>query len=399
MSRSRHRVLSGLVVSEIALASVLLVCSGLLVQAFRKVLNVDPGFRPGHVLTWRLDLPEAKYPEAERQLAAYRDVVARLKTLPGASAVSAASLIPLVGGHEGGFFIAEGAPPLGPNEQNPVVLTVAALPGYFETMGMTLLKGRWFTEQDQAAHAPQVAIVSESFARRFWPGQNPVGKRIRWASDEATPWMQVAGLARDTRHYGLDVEMRPEVFLPFTLHPKSGLALVLRSSMDSRGLVAPVREAIRQVDPSLAMFEVRTMTEWLDRSLWMRRAASWLFGAFAVVAMVLAAAGIYGVLSFAVSRRTREIGIRIALGARPGEVMLRVLASGMAVVAIGLAVGLAVSMAIANVLKSMLFGVSGWDLATYGTVAALVVSVGALANSIPARRAASVDPMRALRFE
>jgi ABC-type antimicrobial peptide transport system permease subunit len=147
------------------------------------------------------------------------------------------------------------------------------------------------------------------------------------------------------------------------------------------------------------MFEVRTMTEWLDRSLWMRRAASWLFGAFAVVAMVLAAAGIYGVLSFAVSRRTREIGIRIALGARPGEVMLRVLASGMAVVAIGLAVGLAASAAIANVLKSMLFGVSGWDLATYGTVAALVVSVGALANSIPARRAASVDPMRALRFE
>jgi len=397
MSRSRHRILSGLVICEIALACVLLVCSGLLIQAFRKVLHVDPGFRPDHMMTWRLELPDSKYPKAEQQLAAYSDLIARLKTLPGATAVSAASLIPLAGGHEGNFFIAEGAPPLRPNEQNPVVLTVAALPGYFETMGMTLLKGRWFTEQDQAAHAPQVVIVNETFARRFWPGQNPVGKRVRF--DGETPWMQVAGLARDTKHYGLDAEMRPEVFLPFGVHPESGLTLVVRTPMDASGLVAPVRETIRQVDPGLAMFEVRTMTEWLDRSLWPRRAGSWLLGAFAVVAILLAVAGIYGVVSFSVSRRTREIGIRIALGARPGDVMLRVLAGGMVLVAIGLAVGLAVSMAIANVLKSMLFGVSGWDLATYGTVAALVVSVGALANSIPARRAASVDPMRALRFE
>jgi predicted permease len=399
MSRSRHRILSGLVVCEIALACILLVSSGLLIQAFRKVLHVDPGIRTDHVMTWRLELPEAKYPKAEQQLAAYRDLVSRLKALPGVTAVSAAHLIPLAGGHEGNFFLAEGAPPLGRNEQNPVILTVAALPGYFETMGMTLLKGRWFADQDVAPHAPQVAIVSETFAKRFWPGQNPIGKRIRYASEHETPWMQVAGLARDTRHYGLDVEMRPEVFLPFSVAPRVGLALVLRSSVDASGMVAPVRETIRQVDPGLAMFQVRTMTEWLNRSLWTRRACSWLFGAFAAVAILLAVAGIYGVVSFAVSRRTREIGIRIALGARPGDVMLRVLASGMVLVGIGLAVGLAASMAVANVLESMLFGVSGRDFATYGAVAALVVSVGVLANSIPARRAASVDPIRALRFE
>ncbi len=399
MSRGRHRILSGLVICEIALAVILLVSSGLLIQAFRKVLHVDPGVRTDHVMTWRLELPEAKYPKAEQQLGAYRDLASRLKALPGVTAVSAATLIPLAGGHEGNFFIAEGAPPLGRNEENPVILTVVTLPGYFETMGMTLLKGRWFTDQDVAAHAPQVVIVSETYARRFWPGQNPIGKRIRYASEHETPWMQVAGLARDTRHYGLDVETRPEVFMPFTLNPHSGLAMVLRSSADTSSLVAPVRETIRQVDPGLAMFRVRTMTEWLDRSLWTRRAFSWLFGAFAAVAILLAVAGIYGVVSFAVSRRTREIGIRIALGARPGDVMLRVLAGGMVLVAIGLAVGLAASMVVANVLESMLFGVSGRDFATYGAVAALVVSVGALANSIPARRAASVDPIRALRFE
>jgi len=399
MSRARHRILSGLVVCEIALACILLVCSGLLIQAFRTVLRVDPGIRPDHVLTWRLDLPEAKYPKPEQQLAAYRDLVGRLKALPGVTDVSAAHLVPMAGGHEGNFFIAEGAPPLGPNEQNPVILTVVALPGYFETMGMTLLKGRWFTDQDVAAHAPRVAIVNETFARRFWPGQNPVGKRIRYASDQPTPWFQVTGLARDNRHYGLDAPVRPEVFLPFTVAPRVGLAMVLRSSVDPGGLVAPVRETIRRMDPGLAMFQVRAMTEWMNRSLWTRRAFSWLIGAFAAVAILLALAGIYGVVSFAVSRRTREIGIRIALGARPGDVMIRVLAGGMVLVALGLAVGVAASLAVANVLESMLFGVSGRDLATYLAVAALVACVGALANSIPARRAAAVDPIQALRVE
>jgi len=396
-SRARHRVLSGLVVFEIALASMLLVCSGLLFQAFRKVLNVDPGFRPDHVMTWRLDLPAAKYPKAEQQLGAYRDLVARLRALPGVSAVSAASLVPL-NGHVGNFFVAEGARPLGRNEQNPVVLTTTALAGYFETMGMTLLKGRWITEQDQEAHAPQVVVVNESFAKRFWPGQDPVGKRIRF-DGEKTPWMQVAGLARDTKHYGLDTEMKPGVFLPFTTQPQPALTMVLRSPGDVERLVGPVRETIRQMDPDLPMFEIRTMTERLDRSLWTRRASSWLFGAFAAVAILLAVAGIYGVVSFAVSRRTREIGIRIALGARPGDVVAQVLGSGMALVAIGTTVGLAASVAIANVLKSMLFGVSARDLATYAAVAALVALVGALANSVPARRAAAIDPIRALRTE
>jgi predicted permease len=398
LSKSRHRVLSALVVCEIALACMLLVCSGLLVQAFRKVLHVDPGFRPANVMTWRLELPEVKYPKPAQQLAAYRDLAARLKALPGVTGASAATLVPL-GGHEGNFFLAEGARPLGPNEQDPVILTVTALPGYFETMGMTLLRGRWFTEQDQAPDAMKVAVVNESFAKRFWPGQDPVGRRIRYASSDPTPWMQVVGVERDTRHYGLDEEMRPEVFMPFSLNPRSTMTMVLRSAVDPRGLTASVREAIRRMDPGLPMFEVRTMTEQLDRSLWTRRTGSWLFGAFAAVAILLAVAGIYGVVSFAVSRRTREIGIRIALGARPGDVMLRVLAGGMVLVGAGTAIGLAVSAAVAGVLKSMLFGVSARDFATYAAVAALVLSVGALANSIPARRAASVDPIRALRFE
>ncbi len=398
MSRGKHRILSGLVIGEIALACMLLLCSGLLVQAFRKVLRVDPGFRPDHVMTWRIELPAAKYAKDEQQVAAFGDLTNRLKALPGVTNASAANLVPLMG-HEGNFFQAEGAPPLGPKEQNPVILTIAALPGYFETIGMTLLKGRWFTDQDEVAHAPQVVIVNESFAKRFWPGQDPVGKRIRYDSSKPLPWMQVVGLARDTKHYGLDQEMRPEVFMPYVMNPHSAMTLVLRSSMDASGLAAEVRETIRQFDPGLAMYEIRTMNERLDRSLWTRRAFSWLFGAFAVVAILLAVAGIYGVVSFAVSRRTREIGIRIALGARPADVVIRVLAGGMALVAAGMAIGLAASMAVANVLGSMLFGVSSRDLTTYAAVTALVVCVGLLANVIPARRAAGVNPVRALRFE
>ncbi len=397
LSRGKRGVLSALVVSEVTLALALLVGSGLLLQAFRKVLRADAGFRPEGVLTWQIQLPEPKYKRPEGASAFYRDLQERLKNLPGVTAVSAASHIPL-GGHTGNFFVAEGARPLGPGEKNPVVLTVTAMQDYFRTMGIPILAGRDFDGRD--AEGPSVAVVNETFARRFWPGvayAGVIGKRIRYTYKKT--WSTVVGVTRDTRHYGLDSEVRPGVFFPFSERPQSGMTIALRSSLDPAAMAAPARQVVRSLDPELPMFEVSAMSERVDRSLWVRRLYSSLFAAFALVAILLAAAGLYGVVSFAVSRRAREIGIRMALGAQPRRVLANVLRDGMALVAAGVGIGLVVSYSAAGVLQSMLFDVSARDAATYAGVAALVVAVGLLANYFPARRAASLDPMTTLRSE
>ena len=294
----------------------------------------------------------------------------------------------------------EGAPPLGPNEQNPVVLQVVVTPGYFDAIGITLLAGRSFDARDGDPKGPLVVTVNESFSKRYWlkPG-DAIGKRIRhpWDKDK---WMTIIGVTRDTKHYGLDQEMRPSVsFSEREIPDWDSMSMVLRGAINPQMLVAPTRDVLRRMDPDLPMYEVRTMTEALDHSLWARRAYSWLFGAFAIVALVLAAAGIYGVVSFAVTQRTHEIGIRMALGARPQQVLGEVLASGMTLVSIGAALGLAGALLTARFLETLLFGVSGRDPLIYGAVILGVACVGLAANFVPARRAATVDPMRALRSE
>jgi putative ABC transport system permease protein len=399
LTRGKRAVLSVLVVGEIALALVLLASSGLLLQAFRKVMHEDPGFRPENVLTFTLRLAPAKFAQPEQQFAFYSGLVDRLRALPGVAAVSAASIVPL-DGHTGYFFVAEGRE-VDQRDQNPVVLQVMALPGYFDAMGMTLKAGRTFEQRDNQRTAPKVAIVNETFAKHFWGTPDVVGKRIKYPG--GNDWFQVVGLVRDIRHYGLDSEIRPQVFVSFPVAPANGMTLAIRSFPTSgnaaHNVVGPAREAVRQMDPDLPMYNIRTMAERLDRSLWVRRAYSWLFVAFAAVAMLLAAAGVYGVISFAVSQRTREIGIRMALGARPGQVMRGILGQGMVLVSVGVALGLIASQLTAGLLKSMLFGVSTRDVATYFVVVLGVALVGLAANYVPARRAAGIEPVRALRAE
>ena len=405
LTRRKRGVLSVFVAGEIALAVILLISSGLLVQAFRKVLHVDPGFRPDNVITFSLRLPPAKYKKPEQQLAFFEDLLDRLRAVPAVRSASAASIVPL-DGHNGYFFEAENGLPS--KNQNPVVLQITALPGYLPAMGMTLLGGRDFTRRDEAADssqvdAPQVAIVNQAFADHFWGTAGVVGRRIRYPGRDSkgkeSPWMTVVGVIRTTMHYGLDGEIRPSVLVPFPVSTRNGLTVAMRTAVDPHALATPAREIVRRMDPDLPVFDVRTMSERLDRSLWVRRAYSWLFVAFAAVAILLAAAGIYGVISFAVSQRTREIGIRIALGARPSQVMKAILASGMLLVAIGLIIGLAASQLSARFLKTMLFGLSTRDVVTCVAVLAGVALVGLLANYIPARRAAALDPMTALRAE
>ncbi|HEV2690788.1 MAG TPA: FtsX-like permease family protein, partial [Bryobacteraceae bacterium] len=242
------------------------------------------------------------------------------------------------------------------------------------------------------------AVVNETFAKYYWPGQSPIGKRIRYQGSTGS-WIEVVGMTRDEKHYGLDKEMKPSVFLPMRGTARNSMGIVLRTSIEPQSLVAPAREALRQMDPDLPMFGVRTMTERLNQSLWARRGYSWLFAAFAIVAVVLAAAGIYGVISYAVSQRTQEIGIRMALGAQPRQVLRQTLTAGMILVSVGVAIGLLVALGAVRLLQTLLFGVSPRDPLIFGAVILGVAAVGLLANFVPARRAASVDPMRALHFE
>ncbi len=396
LTRGKRGVLSALVVCEIALAMILLVSSGLLVQAFRRVVNADPGFRTGNILTWSLRPAPVKYPKPEQRYAFYHGIVERLRALPGVTAASAASIVPL-NGHTGYFYQAEAGRAIGRNEKNPVVLQVTALAGYFDAIGIAIKAGRPFDVRDEQTDAPKVLIVNETFARHFWGHSDVIGKRVRYPG--AKDWFTVVGLAQDNRHYGADQEIRPEAFVPYSLNATNSMTFVVRSQTDARTLTATARDIVRQMDADTPMFDVRTMAERMDRSLWTRRTYSWLFAAFATVAVLLAAAGIYGVISFAVTQRTREIGIRIALGAQPGQVMRGVLFGGMALVGLGSAIGLLGAVYTARLLKTMLFGVSTRDLATYALVVALVAVVGVLANYAPARRAASVEPTRALRSE
>jgi putative ABC transport system permease protein len=399
LSRARRGTLRALVVSEIALALVLSVSAGLLVEAFRKVLHVDPGFRPENVITFGISLPDVKYKEDAQRVAFFENLLDRLRAVPGVKSVGAATATPL-GGHWGNFWEAEDNPPLGPNDKNPVTLQVVASPGYFDAIGMTFLAGRPFSE-DEADRRIRTAVVNESFVKHYWNGGSPIGKRIRHSLGERKPtdWYEVVGITRDEKHYGLEQAMKPGVFLSLRVNPVNWMNIVLRGSMDPELLIPPAREILREMDAEIAMYEVRTMTERLDRSLWARRAYSWLFAAFAGIALLLAAAGIYGVVSYAVSQRTQEIGIRMALGAPPAQVLREVLGSGMLLVTIGVVLGLGVALWAVRLLQSLLFGVSSREPLIYAAVVLGVAAVGLLANFVPARRAASIDPMQALHFE
>jgi putative ABC transport system permease protein len=400
LSRARRGTLRALVVAEIALALVLSVSAGLLVEAFRKVLHVDPGFRPENVITFGISLPDVKYKEDAQRVAFFENLLDRLRAVPGVKSVGAATATTL-GGHWGNFWEAEDNPPLGPNDKNPVTLQVVATPGYFEAIGMTFLAGRPFRQEGTEPQHIRTAVVNESFAKHYWNGGSPIGRRIRRTGGERKPadWIEVVGITRDEKHYGLEQEMKPGVFLPLRGIPVNWMNIVLRGSIDPQLLIPSAREILRQMDTDVPMYDVRSMTERVDRSLWARRAYSWLFAAFAVIALLLAAAGIYGVVSYAVSQRTQEIGIRMALGAQPGQVLREVLGSGMVLVSIGVVVGLAGAFWAVRLLQSLLFGVSSRDPIIYSAVVPGVVLVGLMANFVPARRAASIDPMRALHFE
>jgi putative ABC transport system permease protein len=394
-SSSQRRSLNGLVVGEIALALVLLINAGLLIQAFRALQKIDPGFRAENVLTYDLSLPRAKYTNAQ-QIAFFEEHLAQVRALPGVQAASAVTMVPL-GGHSGSFFEIENAPPKGKDEQNPVVLVRHAFPGYAEAMGLTLLSGQFISEQQTRGAAVNCVVVNEMFAKQNWPAQDPVGKRIRYPG--TNPWLTIVGVMKDEKHYGFDQPMRPGVFLPYHYSPSRQMTLVIRSIPDPRMLLSAIQGLIQQADPELPIFKITTMSERVKTSLWLRRSYSWLFSFFAAVALTLALGGIYGVISYAVSQRTNEIGIRMALGAQRSDVLRLVLRHGMWLACIGVVIGLAGALALTRVMRTLLVGVSPTDPLTFVAIPLLLGAVTLLACLLPARRATRVDPMVAVRYE
>jgi predicted permease len=394
---SGRRSLHALVVAEVALTLVLMVQAGLLLQAFRALQRTDPGYRPDHVLLYEIALPGQQYGSGEACRAFFDGHLERVRALPGVVAASAVTAPPL-SGHCGNFFTVEGAPDRGPNDPDPVVLQRIAFPGYLETMGIPLVAGRSFTEQDGLTAGSRVVVVNETFAKRFWPGQDPVGRRIRHRGNN-NPWMTVVGVAKDIKHYGADQPMIPGVYLPFVQDTQGALTMVVRTTPAPASLVPAIRALVRDSDPDLAVFGTATMEERLAQSLWVRRLTASLFGVFAGVALVMALGGIYGVFSYVVSQRTREIGVRLAMGAQPREVLWLVVRHGLGLTAIGLGLGMVGTLILAPVTRSLLFGVNPLHPATLGGVTLLLTAVAGLACGIPARRAAQVDPMVALRAD
>jgi predicted permease len=394
LATPQRRVLHGFVVAEVALATVLLVGSGLLFKAYRRLLDVDPGFRADHVLSFRISLPPARYPDAT----ARRAFIPRLITaIEGQADVVAASWItcPPLSCHEGNFFDVDGAPPRGPNEANPVALTLYASDRYLETLGIRLVRGRWFRPAEGSPGQPMPVVVSEEFVRVKMPGLEPIGRTLHPGGD--TTRYTVVGVVADVKHYGLDQEVRPTAYFPAA--GQGSFAVLVRTRQAPFAITSRVRAALRELDPELPMFDVGTMEDALARSLQIRRMLAVGLALFATAALVLAVGGIYAVLSYVVGRRTTELGIRMALGARRGQVMGLVLSQGLRLVLFGLVIGVPASLVAGRLIASQLVGMSSKDPLTIGGVIVILVATSLAAALIPAARASGVDPKAALLAE
>jgi putative ABC transport system permease protein len=392
------RLRSLLIVSEVALSLVLLVGAGLLFRSFIRLRSVELGFRPQRVLTFRLAPSGAGFREDAQYSAFYRDVAERVKAIPGVEAVGVINTLPLAKGPTAGYQI-EGRPPLRADEW-PSVNYRSVSPDYFNAVGATVLRGRAPDERDVPG-APLAVAVNESLARRDFPGEDPLGKRISFgATREGQPiWFQIVGVVADVRSLELGAEPSPEMYTSYLQDPFAGMSYVVRSSVEPESLVPAVREAVRGVDRAQPVADVRTMEQIVTEAAAQPRFNSLLLGLFASMALVLAAAGIYGVMSYSVTQRTHEIGVRIALGAQSGDVLRFIVGQGMAMALTGVGAGLACALVLTRVMSSLLYGVSATDPATFAAVALLLTAVALLASYLPARRATKVDPMVALRYE
>jgi predicted permease len=396
-ARAALRFRSGLVAGQVSLALVLLAGAGLLVRSLQKLEAVDPGFDPANLLTVSLDLPAGTYPGPARQVAFYSQLLERVRGLPGVAAVGAVSVLPLTGQNSATAFSIVGRPAPAPG-QGPVADIRVADPDYFHAMRIPLRRGRTPTAADRPG-SPSVIVVNEKLVRQIWPGEDPIGRRVKVNWIESSPEAEVIGVVGDVHGAGLDGDIRPTIYYPQAQRPAGSMWLVIRHAGDPVTLTTAVRAAVRQLDRNLPVPNGLTMYARLVRSMSDRRYPMLVLSIFAGLAVLLSTVGLYGVLAYAVSQRTAEIGIRVALGAQVRDVVGLVVTQGLRVVGLGVAIGLAGAVATTRVLRSLLYGVAATDPATLLAVSLGLVAIAALAAYVPARRATKVDPMVALRCE
>jgi putative ABC transport system permease protein len=396
-SRSRSSLRDLLVMGELALAFVLAVGAGLLGKSLLRLTNVDPGFDPHNVLTLKTYVYGARYHKPEVELSYYEQAFARLRATPGVESVAMTSMIPLTDFDRAGFHIRDRR--AAHDSEDPSADRYSVTPDYFRAMRIPLKRGRLFTAQDIAG-APKVAVISEACAREQFPNRDPIGKQIQLGGrDDSKPWITIVGIAGDVRQYGLDTASNIAAYIPQAQDLTFDYKLVARTTGDPRRLEKAARDAFLSADPTLPVFQVQPMESYLASSLAERRFTLALLALFGGLALALAAVGIYGVVSCAVTSRTREMGIRMALGAERRDVLAMVLRQAALLACAGLAAGLAASLALTRFLSTLLFEVRTTDLATLASIAALLAAVALAAGYLPARRAASVDPTVALRYE
>jgi putative ABC transport system permease protein len=394
----RSHARSLLVVAEIALSLVVLVGAGLMIQSFLRLKRVNIGLDAHNVLTAGVSLPRAKYKEDDQRIAFYKQLLERVRHLPGVETASATATLPLGGSYWGRSLTVEGFPVLSVG-QAPSIQHTVVTPGYFRTMGIPLLAGRDFNDAD-AKDSPNVTIIDERLAREYWPNDSPIGKRVRFGPPEDNePWHTIVGVVGAVRHQRMQEDTRKSVYLPHAKIPVGALALVLRTTSNPQELTGALRREVAQLDPDLPVSEVATMDEVVAESIWQPRLYATLFAAFAGGALLLALIGIYGVMAFLVQTRTHEIGVRMALGASARDVFKLIVGRGMKLTVVGVLIGVGGAIALTRLMHSLLFNTSATDPLTFIVISALLSLAAFFACYLPARRAAKVDPLIALRYE
>jgi putative ABC transport system permease protein len=395
-SARARRAQALLVITEVALTMVLLVGAGLMLRSFMYLLEVNPGFKPDNLMTLHVAVPQKKYAEGERLNALYDQVRERVGGLPGVSAVAIAESRPPGGLQRNLDFLIHGQPDAA-GGQSLRAASVTVSDNYFSTLGVPLVKGRYFGPADKKG-APEVAVISETMARRFFAGAEAVGQRIKLASAKAdAPWFTIVGVVADVKYRGLDADAGPTMYFSAQQTPPPGAYLLIRTTTEPTSIVPSVRGAIRSLDAELPLSNIKTMQQLLDESVSQSRFAAVLIGIFAVVALVLASVGIYGVISYSISQRTGEVGIRMALGAQTNHILRLFVSQGVRLALLGIGIGLLGAFAMSRIITSLLYQVSAIDPLTYVGTALVLAFVAVAASYIPARRATRVHPMIALR--
>ncbi len=390
----RHWFRNSLVVAEIAFALMLLTGAGLLIRSFDRLAHASPGFNPANALMLNLSLPLEKYETPDKQRAFTDAVIARMRTIPGVTAVGSTQSMPFSGSD---YILGLEIEGRDPQQELPSTAYFAVAPGYFQAMGIPLLRGRTFNEFDREDKA-RVAIISQSFAEKLFPGEDPIGKRVHMTNGPQT-WREIIGVVGEIKNLRFDQETAPQSYEPMAQQPFAQITFVIRTDGADAGLPAALRRAVQTVDPDQPVFRLETLDQLVAASIARQRFAATLMVTFSVLALILAAIGIYGVVSYAVAQRTNEFGIRLALGSTTGGVIRLVMRQSLAVVGLGLALGLVGALALASLVQSLLYGVNARDPLTFIVIAPLLAAVATLASWLPARRATKVDPMVALRAE